>query len=76
MFVEFLGTEIDDIASVHQIAIIYNKIGIIIQMIIVLFIDPIEPSVSTCKAKLAVFKVSIIRSKRLSIIFFFFFLVK
>lgn len=41
MFVEFLGTEINNIASVHQIAISYNKIGIIMTMIIVLFVDVI-----------------------------------
>lgn len=39
MFVEFLGTEINKITSVRQMAVRSNKIGIIIKMIIALFID-------------------------------------
>lgn len=39
MFIEFLGTEINNIASVLQIAVNSNRIDIIIKMIIVLFID-------------------------------------
>ena len=41
LFIEFFGIGINDIASVHQMAITSNRIGIITKMIIVLFIDVI-----------------------------------
>ena len=41
MFIEFLGTEINNIPSVLQKAVSSNGIGIIIKMITVLCIDVI-----------------------------------
>lgn len=41
MFIVFLGTEINNVASVPQIAVSSNRTVIIIKMIIVLFMDVI-----------------------------------